>query len=224
MNEPKRVSVWILLPIAILISAVAFNEAYGDDGHGHHHDDGGDVTIDNVLTGGDVSTGDLGVSTRGLSVGGSDMEIADGLATHSILFGLWQGTHTNPYAEADKLEARGKYEAAAKMRCSTRKYSKVYGKGQICVDAVIFIKPTEITRQTPADDIRIEALYARLSEIEAIRIQDKAEAEKAVETANIAAQRANAMARRVQTQQQAPDDGSTRRAMAREAYQKAKEE
>ena len=220
MTEPKRNSAWWLLFFAVVMSAIFFTEAYGQhECQGGHNcnENGGAVTVDNVLTGGDVVTGDNTISTRGgIAVSGSDMEIADSLATHSILFGLWQGTHTNPYAEADKLEAHGKYEAAAKMRCSTRKYSKVYGKGQECIDAVIYVEPepTEITPQTPEDDARIEALYARLSEIEALRIQDKAEAEKAVESANTAAKRANAMARRVQT---APDDAAERRAKARAA-------
>jgi len=90
--------------------------------------------------------------------------------------------------------------------------------GDECITAVIYVEPepTEIVPQTPQDDARIEALYARINEVEAQRAADTVKTEKAAKRANLAAQRAN------QVQMSAPvDDGSTRRAMAREAYQKA---
>jgi len=178
-----RVTIWLLLALLLVMLAVP---VFADEGHGHHDDDG-DTIVENVLTGGDVSTG---VSTRGgIAVGGSDMEIADSLATHSILFGLWQGTHTNPYTEADKLEANGKYEAAAKMRCSTKKYRKVYGKGQDCIDAVIYVEP-DVPRETSQDKERLDALYARMAAYEDEYIQRVEKAEKVAQKANATAIRA----------------------------------
>ena len=76
-----------------------------------------------------------------IGLGGSDMEIRDCLATYSFLFGLWQGTHINPFCEADKMDARGDYQSAAEMRCGTHSYKKRYGKGQACIDAVIYVPP-----------------------------------------------------------------------------------
>lgn len=202
MSKPKP-NLLLMLAVAIFATAVVFEIAYGS---------GDDVEVETEVVTGDIST------RGGISVGGGDMEIADSLATHSILFGLWQGTHTNPYTEADKLEARGNYKAAAEMRCSTKKYKKVYGKD--CIDSVITI-PVEVPRETSVEDPRLDALYARISEMEVERVQDKANTEKAVKSAEAQAQRADMRAKRVQTQQQAPDEGKSRRALAREAYQKA---
>jgi len=187
-GEPNRVPlIFILLIAAMLI--MLFGMPYvvkADDGHGHHHDNDGDVTIDNVLTGGDVITGDNSIR-GGIAVSGSDMEIADSLATHSILFGLWQGTHTNPYAEADRLDNQGNHQAAAEMRCSTRKYKKVYGKD--CINDVIYTPSVEIPPEEP-DDL-YEAVYARLMDLEAQRTVDVANTQKAVQRANAAVEKAN---------------------------------
>jgi len=73
--------------------------------------------------------------------GGTDMEIRDCLATYSFLFGIWQNVKMDPLCEALRLQSEGNYQAAAEMRCSTRKYRKVYGKFQACVKAVIYEPP-----------------------------------------------------------------------------------
>ena len=72
-----------------------------------------------------------GGSTRAYSVGGGDMDINDCLATHSVLFGLWQGTHINKLCEADRLNRDGQYQAAAEMKCSVRSIRRIYGKNCI---------------------------------------------------------------------------------------------
>ena len=189
-GEPRRTSLILNLLIAAML-IMLFAPVYvvkADDGHGHHHDD--DVTIDNVLTGGDAVSGGNELSTRGgISVGGSDMEISDSLATHSILFGLWQGTHTNPYAEADGLDARGNYKAAAEMRCSTKKYRKVYKDN--CIESVIYTPPVDVPRETTEPDDLYEAVYARLMDLEAQRTVDVANTQKAVQRANAAVEKAN---------------------------------
>lgn len=219
-GEPKRISLILILLIAAML-IMLFAPAYvvkADDGHGHnHHDDDGNVTIDNVLTGGDVITGDNSIR-GGIAVSGSDMEIADSLATHSILFGLWQGTHTNPYAEADRLDNQGNHQAAAEMRCSTRKYKKVYGKD--CINDVIYTPSVEIPPEEP-DDL-YEAVYARLMDLEAQRTVDAGNVQKAAQRADAAVKRANQA--QIAIQEQVPvDDGRSRRAQAREAYLKAME-
>ena len=103
-----------------------------------HHNGGDDTTVVKVDSSNPVS---VNHSSRVFAGSGGDMDINDCLATHSILFGLWQGTHTNPFCEADRMDRDGDYLGAAMMRCSTRKYKKVYGKGQSCVDAIILTAP-----------------------------------------------------------------------------------
>jgi hypothetical protein len=77
---------------------------------------------------------------RAYGFSGGDMDINDCLATHSVLFGLWQGTHVNKLCEADRLNRDGRYQAAAEMKCSVRSIRKVYGRGS-CVEAVMLVAP-----------------------------------------------------------------------------------
>ncbi len=77
---------------------------------------------------------------RAYGFSGGDMDIDDCLATHSVLFGLWQGTHVNKLCEADRLNRDGRYRAAAEMKCSVRAVRNVYGRGR-CVEAVMLVAP-----------------------------------------------------------------------------------
>jgi len=176
-GEPNRIPlIFILLVAAMLIMLFAPTFADGDDIR---------VTQSNDMnnqTAGNVSTGD----TRAFSLSGADMDIDDSLATHSILFGLWQGTHLNPFAEAQVLDAQGKHRAAAEMRCSTHGYKKVYGKVN-CIESVIYTPPVETPPEEPDD--RYEAVYARLMDLEAQRAIDVANTQKATQRANATAQR-----------------------------------
>lgn len=89
--------------------------------------------------------GDVAVSGgTALGLSGGDMDINDCLATHSVVFGLWQGTHINKLCVAERMNRDGKYQEAAEMKCSTRGFRNVYGRGQKCVDAVILSEPVVI--------------------------------------------------------------------------------
>ena len=149
---------------------------------------------------GEVIAQVTGDSTKVYSLGGSDMEINDCLATHSVLFGLWQSTHTNPYCEADKMDARGDHQGAAEMRCSTRKYRKVYGKD--CVDAVIYVPEPEVSYVDEWSDDWEELYTAQQQEIEAVK------EELAVVTK--------------QAQMKVTNDGAERRARAKAAGDKVR--
>ena len=128
---------FFLLCLAIIFFLAAPSWA-GDDDHGHH--DGGAST-----TSVDVAGSTLDTSNKTFALAGGDMDIRDCLATHSILFGLWQGTHINPLCEAQRLNAVGKYQAAAELKCSLWKFKRVYGKD--CINAVILSTPEII--ETP---------------------------------------------------------------------------
>lgn len=150
---------WIIRGLVLfLMGAVLFLIGSPAWAQGAHDNCNGPSCNDAVV----IETIVPGSSSRGYAVGGGDMEISDCLATHSILFGLWQGTHTNPYCEADKMDAQGKYLEAAKMRCSTKKYQKVYGKD--CIDAVILSAPEVLVGQVPTD--RYDELLQRLEQYE----------------------------------------------------------
>ena len=99
---------------------------------------GTEVEQEVEVVGGQYSGG----NTRAYSVGGGDMDIDDCLATHSILFGLWQGTHINKLCEADRLNRDGKYQAAAEMKCSIRSIRRIYGEN--CIKAVKISAPPPI--------------------------------------------------------------------------------
>ena len=80
--------------------------------------------------------------SRAYGFSGADMVINDCLATHSVLFGLWQNTHLNPACMADKLDSIGRHEEAAEMRCSIRRFKKVYGAN--CVEETMYQPEPEI--------------------------------------------------------------------------------
>jgi len=129
---------------------------------------------------------------RGYGLSGGDMDINDCLATHSILFGLWQGTHVNKLCEADRLNRDGRYQAAAEMKCSVRSVRKVYGAR--CVEAVkLSAPPPPLPPPVPSEeddeeewhdeqmqmqqeyDERIERIEARLNRPAPIVIDHGAE-------------------------------------------------
>lgn len=132
----------LLIALTLTLS-LAMVSSRADDGHGRghghdHHDDGGSVIVDvnaNAASTGGAAT--VNNNARALSLSGSGMEIRDCIATHAILFGLWQGTHINKPCVADRLDAVGKHEEAAQMRCSMHSFKRVFGRGQSCIDAVI---------------------------------------------------------------------------------------
>lgn len=147
------------------------------------------ISAASALSTGGASSAVVNSSTRAYSVSGSDMAIRDCLATHAVLFGLWQGTHINALCEAAGMNADGKYLAAAKMKCSIKHFRKVYGKGQKCIDSVILSAPPEqIVMLTPPDDdgdddgdddrdVRYMVLEERLNAMDADRVRmDKARA------------------------------------------------
>lgn len=155
----KLLSVLLL----VLFSCSSYAEPPEDPpGHGLGHDhDGGTSTSDasalaNALATGGEATGGVGsatVNSKVLSVSGSGMEIRDCIATHAILFGLWQGTHVNKPCIADNMDARGQYDAAAKLRCSMWSYKRIYGRGQKCIDAIIVSAPDLGTEPDPEPEL-----------------------------------------------------------------------
>jgi hypothetical protein len=167
MIQGKETIVRVFILLLFALPALADDDCRGN----HNCGDGGSTPVD-------VSTNVGGSSTKAISVGGGDMDINQCLATHSVLFGLWQGTHLNKMCIADGLDARGKHEEAAEMRCSVRGFRKVYGSN--CVEETMIrpssppppVVPTsgplleEVLIAQEEQEEEHESLEARLARIE----------------------------------------------------------
>jgi len=213
----KKPNLLLALTIAVFVVVVVIEIAYGDD-HKRHDDDitiaiaGGENTASNIVS---------GSHSYGVSQSLGDVDINDCLASTQwgipVIYAK-QTVQENPWCMANSLDARGAHAAAAKVRCTTETIKAIYPDSVICERAVMFqMKHIEKPKKVDRDDENYDRLTARMTAYETERAQDQANAEKAVERANARVVRAEQA-----IQQQIPiDDGSTRRAMAREAYQKA---
>jgi len=205
----KRSNTLLWLAIALFSSVVIFDIAYGS---------GTDVEVETTVIGGDQIGGDnsniasiSGSRSYGVSQALGDVDINDCLASTQwgipVIFAK-QTVQENPWCMANSLDAMGAHEAAAKVRCTTKTIKAIYPDPVECEKAVMFhVEPPDEPKSVDRDDENYKRLYARITGLEAERVQDKAKAEKA-------AKRVNAMA---QIAQQAPDDAAMRRAKAREA-------
>ncbi len=208
---PKRFNIiWFLLAAILIFLIISNVEAQHECQGGHNCNNSAPGVTTNVDT---IIDGDRAF---GIGVSGGDMDIDDCLATHSILFGLWQGTHINTMCEAARMDRDGNYLSAAEMRCSTYKYRKVYGKGQACIDAVIRVAPPrieEIMVGSINNEDEDERYAEQQEEIEYLR----------EETASLLGQieYVTQQIERAPTVRPQIDSGAARRAKSREAYEKA---
>lgn len=154
--------------------------------------------ISTVLTGGDnTATNTASISgsrSYGVGLGSIDVDIAQCLGSEStgIVVIQWQRLKENPWCMADTLDAKGLHEAAAKVRCSIDFYAKIFADNQECMALSRASIPVGHVEQPEAveDNDEHDALYARLSALEADRLADAQRAEKAAQRANAAAERA----------------------------------
>jgi len=139
---PKRFNIiWFLVAGILIFLIIAKVEADGHKCQGYNCNDGdtvlmvGDTSVDTVIGGSDA----FGI---GLSMG--DVDINDCLASKSTP--LYQWLVENKWCMADSLDAKGLYEAAAKIRCETKTLRKVYPIRQDCIDAVtvVYVEPNVI--------------------------------------------------------------------------------
>jgi len=174
-----------MLAVAIFAVAVVFEIAYGS---------GDDIEIENELISGENIATNAGSRSYGVSQALGDVDINDCLASTQwgipVIFAK-QGVEENPWCMANSLDAMGAYEAAAKVRCTTETIRAIYPDPSECEKAVKFQKkPPEKPKKVDRDDEDYERMYARITDLEAKRVQDKARAEKAARRANAEAVRA----------------------------------
>jgi len=201
----KRSNTLLWLAIGLFSSVVIFDITYGS---------GTDVEVETTVIGGDNSASNMAtnsiVGSRSYGLGLGDVDINDCLYSWSFIV---QGVGLNKWCASERMDVMGLHDSAAKMRCTIRQVKKLYKNKEQCIQSQTVTQVLHVERPEPTtdtdedDDDRYEALYARITGLEAKRVQDKAKAEKA-------AKRANAMAQRIQI---APDEAVMRRAKAREA-------
>ncbi len=176
----RKIDLYIVIMALVALLCVVASPIFANG-----NKDAGDIDVStNVTT--DVAasasvTGDtaLSTSTKAYSVSGSDMEIADCMATHAILFGLWQGTHINKLCLAAQLDNLGEHEEAAMMRCSMRKVRKVYGDTEDCVAALqietaddlpnfneIYNRAAKMIEEEEQDELRYQAQQQELEYVQ----------------------------------------------------------
>lgn len=155
--------------------------------------------VGNELTGGDnISENAASISgsrSYGVGLGSIDVDIAQCLGSEStgIIVVQWQRLKENPWCMADTLDAKGLHEAAAKVRCSIKAYSGLFLDNQECMTLSTMIpkemnveRPTAMPESVEDDDEHdreIEALYARLSDLEVKAADAKEAARQAARTA-----------------------------------------
>ena len=210
----KLRKLWLLAVLIVLGVSIFASPALASDSDDDPHPGDSSITDIDTTVGGD--------STRLFSVGGADMAIDDCLATWSILFGLVQDAKVNidceTVKEAVRLDAQGHHLAAAKMRCSTKLYRKVLGKGKPCIDAVQVVPP-EKPDFNQADD---ERYVQQQEEIEYLREDNASIVGRLEALTERLEQRPAAVPVQVQTQiRKQESDAEQRRARAKEAYIKA---
>lgn len=120
-----RMLILFFLPLAAL----------ADDGHGHnHHGDGGDVSVDTIVSSdsSSVLNNSVGGNTsRSYGLGMGDVDIAQCYRSYQVL--IWQDSRANYWCMANDLDARGLHEAAARTRCSIKGYRNLFDTRQDCI-------------------------------------------------------------------------------------------
>lgn len=161
-----------------------------------------DIDIKNELIGGDNTASNIATNSisgsRSYGFGMGDVDINDYYRSHQALFLQW--TTPNLLSLAIYYDATGRYEAAAILKCSVKQVRKSLGKdcqSLSTVDPKDLVPRKQATKKPDTDeddDERYDALYARITGLEAKRVQDKATAEKVAKRANARVVRAERLA------------------------------
>ena len=204
---------WILLVLAIAIGLVLFagwQLAFAQGDHkcqgGHNCNDSGESIVD-VVTGDTIVGGD---DVLGISFSTGDVDISQCLASKSTP--VYQWLKENKWCMADSLDAHGRHEAAAKVRCLTKTLKKAYPNRAECEAAVLMdphitppVEESVVIDDNGDDDYRFEELQSQIVALE--QHNESAAARVAVNP--------------VLEKQLAAD--ATRRAKAREALKESKQ-
>jgi len=204
MNEPKRVSFWLIIGVMLVIIFIVFEIRAQQDHRcqgGHNCPDGEVAT---VLTGDEFRAFSLSQSLGGVDVSGCIVTTQWGIIIYQR-----QGYKYDVFCLARELDAVRKYADAASMRCLHKIPTKLYGER--CLSVMNF-KPPEIDP--------LDILVGQVPDERYVQQQEELEFAKE-ERASLADQlkQITQWLERPTTTQ--IDKGAERRARAREAYEQA---
>ena len=168
MIDTKKIPGFWLIVVALVVVLLVLEVAYGsgDDRSGT------DVDVANSIAVG-------GSDTVALSSSLGDVDIGDCLASSQISILIVfqrQVVKENPWCQAMYLDAIGSYDAAAKVRCSTKTMQKIYPDPLACEAAVLIVPPAPppvvedegIEEQWRAEQMQMQQDYeARIVKLEA---------------------------------------------------------
>jgi len=160
-SEPKRVNLiwWIiaafLLTVFFIIKQTEASERYDIKQKT-------DVSTDVSQSIGDTVIGGDSSRSYGVGMGSFDVDINQCLASKSwgLLVYQRQDIVENPWCMADSLDARGRHDAAAEIRCNTKTLQQVYPVRSDCIAAV---KVNAEIVETP----ELALLYSRAAQYDA---------------------------------------------------------
>ena len=179
------------LLLVVVVATCDTAEAGGDDII--QSNDMNNQTAGNVDASSEAIFG--GNKSRAYSFGGGDVDINECLYSWSFLV---QGVKLNRWCAAEKMDAIGLHEGAAKMRCTINPVRKLYDSEALCIKGQTATKEVHVEPPPPIidrddedhDDAAHDALEARLAAVEAQARQDAKNAQRAAHAARQAAEMA----------------------------------
>jgi hypothetical protein len=127
----------VILMACALMFVAAIKTVWADDGHGHHHDDGGgDIDVTNEILGGDTSISDKSLAL-GFGRSSFDVDINDCMGSEAwdtILMGK-QKLVLNLWCAAEVYDAKGLRHMAAVIRCDIPEIARHFDDSAKCIVA-----------------------------------------------------------------------------------------
>jgi hypothetical protein len=158
--------------------------------------------VSNAVNQGNSQQVNMG-SSRAMGFGMGDVDINQCYRSRSWSV-LYQDTQPNYWCFANDLDARGNHEAAARVRCSIKKYARIFESQEQCLALSLTAVPEPVAPVIDDDDEDQHEVYERdLAEFESrvVRLEQNREAEAKRSLA--AAQAARKAAAEVEAKQRA---------------------
>jgi len=162
VSESKRVSLWLILGVMLVITLIVF-DIHAQQDHscqGGHNCNDGAADIANTIAGDDFRALSVSQSLGAAAISGCIVTTQWGIP---IIFQR-QSFHYDVFCLARELDKAKKYDDAAAMRCTHKDTAKLYAER--CLDVMNYEPPepdptTVLVGQVP-DDSKYDELLERL--------------------------------------------------------------
>ena len=128
-----------------------------------------DVSIDNPVS----VNSSISDSSRALGFGLGDVDINDCYRSFQVL--VFQDSRANKWCMANDLDARGLYDAAARLRCSLKSYASIFPDHDTCVvSSTVRVSVPVVSEphdDEDDDDRQTDMIMALQMEVEMLRDQ-----------------------------------------------------